>query len=81
MDVEIGMLVRLYYDSDTFDEGEVKAMTEDGIDVDFYDWIERWPSAAQFSPGNSYFEADKQFLVPNIAGEIITDFRIALSRW
>lgn len=72
--VSLGAVVRIYYDEDTFDEGEITLAQPDRIEVDFYDWIECWTSAAQFVADKSFFTG-RMVLIPNTAGIIIKDFR------
>lgn len=72
--IEIGALVRVYYDQDTFDEGEIRSVAHGEIEVDFYDWIERWSSETQFAFEASFYE-NIEFLLPLLPGEIIADYR------
>lgn len=71
----VGCPVRVYYDEETFDEGEVKEMTETHVFVDFYDWIERWTADAQFVIRELYSE-HKAVWVPVRPGVLVMDFRL-----
>jgi hypothetical protein len=73
MELNVGTVVRIYYDNDIFDEGTVIRNESDEIDVDFYDWISRWSSPAQFVIGDCY--GTKDFMVPTTAGKVIAVFR------
>jgi hypothetical protein len=75
MPLAVGCIVRVYYDEETFDEGEVKSITETHVQVDFYDWIEQWNSASQFMMVDLYLEAISVW-VPTVDGEITVDFRL-----
>lgn len=78
--IQIGEVVRIYYEEDwfdrddtPFDEGQVIAIDGDLITVDFWDWIERWQESA-FSLFDLFREG-KEVLVPTQRGEIVQDFR------
>ena len=72
--ITVGAAVRIYYDEDTFDEGEVRHIADGQIDVDFYDWIERWTHPGQFGSDHLWLEG-KDVLIPIESGTVITDFR------
>jgi hypothetical protein len=74
MRLTIGSIVRLYYDQDTFDEGKVCALNDQHVDVDFYDWIERWP-ISKLSAYELWYEA-KTVFTPLEDGQIILDFHV-----
>lgn len=76
--IAVGAKARIYYDEDTYDEGEVTIATEHAITIDFYDWIERWRSISEFVLVDLYYEA-KQVLMPLRKGEMVTDFRVRLT--
>lgn len=71
--VQVGEPVRIYYEEDCFDEGEVKSVRDGVVVVDFYDWIEQW-SETDFSIQELFLEG-KEVLVPNSNGTVIVDFR------
>jgi hypothetical protein len=68
-----GDKVRIYYEEQCFDEGEVTAVNGALITVDFYDWIERWGDD-QFVLRDLYYEGI-EVLVPIRRGTIVADFR------
>jgi len=74
MQLTVGSIVRLYYDQDTFDEGKVCDITDQSVDVDFYDWIERWP-ISKLSVYDLWYEA-KTVYTPVENGEIVIDFHL-----
>lgn len=74
MDIQAGTTVRIYYDSDTFDEGEVIVNDQPYIVVDFYDWVERWPNLDAFEILLPYLEC-KVILMPKTRGDIIIDYQ------
>lgn len=64
--------IRIYYEDDYFDEGEIRTIDGDEITVDFYDWIERFDIK----------QLRKKYPLPNLEvietssrGKIIKDFR------
>jgi hypothetical protein len=73
--VVVGATVRIYYDDDSFDEGEVTAVVGDLITVDFYDWIERW-NDHEFRLQELFYEC-REVLIPIQRGTIMVDFRSA----
>jgi hypothetical protein len=75
MPLTVGCAVRVYYDEETFDEGEVKSIVNGQVVVDFYDWIEQWKSDSEFLIMELYFEA-KSVWTPLTDGEIVVDFRL-----
>lgn len=69
--VSAGDRVRLYEEDEWFYEGMVIDQNDDGILVDFDDWIERFPPA---SLRVAYIHFQRVFL-PAGRGEIVEDFR------
>jgi len=59
------------YEGDWFSEGHIKSIADEGITVDFMDWVQR------FQPGELkldiiYFQ---EILVVTGVGEILVDYR------
>lgn len=71
--IVVGAIVRIYYEEQCFDEGEVTTVEGSLITVDFYDWIERW-SENQFVLRELFYEG-MEVLVPIQRGSIVVDFR------
>ena len=71
--IQIGDRVRIYYEENCFDEGDVVS-ANDPIVVDFYDWVERWASADEFGLTELFYEGI-EVLVPVRRGEIVIDYR------
>lgn len=71
--IQLGETVRIYYEDDYFDEGEVKSLCDGIVTVDFYDWIEQWQET-DFSIREMFHEG-KEVLVPKQRGTILIDFR------
>ena len=70
--IQVGDRVRLYYEENYFDEGEVIGVA-DGILVDFYDWAERWPED-DFRIRELFYEGI-EVLVPVRRGEIVIRYQ------
>ena len=72
--IHVGAKVRIYYDDDFFDEGEVVKIDNEIVTVDFYDWIEQWNNAT-FHEGYPWaYGAD--FYITKERGTKIEDFEI-----
>jgi len=69
--IQVGDIVRIYYDSDCFDEGEVISVG-DVVTVDLYDWIECWHEW-EFTLNELYYEGI-EVLEPITRGTIVVDF-------
>lgn len=68
----LGALVRIYADDDSFDEGTICTIFEGYIDVEFYDWQQRWPRAEL-----QHFLTwpdQREVLRPTGVGEVIRTF-------
>ena len=72
--IQVGDLVRVYYDEFCYDEGEVISVEGDVITVDFYDWIERF-CEADFRLEELFLEC-VEVLIPVRRGEVVIDFRL-----
>jgi hypothetical protein len=70
--IQIGDRVRIYYEENCFDEGEVISAHE-LIVVDFYDWVERWPDDRAFGLTELFYEGI-EVLVPVRRGEIVVEY-------
>jgi hypothetical protein len=72
MPLVLGAVVRIYADDDSFDEGAIYAMTDRYVDVEFYDWQQRWPTSAlrSFHPWLDQIEV----LCPTSEGEVTRTF-------
>lgn len=69
----IGSPVRVYDEwEEWFSEGEVIAIDGDTIDVDFYDWVQRY-AASDLTPRVAYYS--RFFAAQPGAGITIDDFR------
>ena len=71
--IQCGDLVRIYYDIDEFDEGEVASIDQESIIVDFYDWVERFPENV-FTLRDLFYEG-VEVLMPVQRGQVVIDFR------
>ena len=71
--IQCGDLVRIYYDIDEFDEGEVTSIDQETVTVDFYDWIERFPENV-FTIRDLFYEG-VEVLMPVQRGKVVVDFR------
>lgn len=75
--LERGRKVRLYDMDDWFYEGRIAVIESDTVDVDYGDWVTRYPRSALKScwpPDGTYEEV----LVPYHSGTIIADYRDAV---
>ena len=71
--IKVGEKVRIYYEDDAFDEGEVTLVRDGLVIVDFYDWVEQWRED-QFALQELYMEG-VEVLVPKSDGVMLSDFR------
>lgn len=72
MQLEVGQIVRIFYEEDCFDEGFIREIGQH-IEVDFYDWIATWPLTAEFSLQSLHHER-VSYLVPRHAGTVVATF-------
>lgn len=71
--MEVGSPVRVYDEVDEwFSEGEVIAIDETTVDVDFYDWVQRY-DAADLTIRISFYS--ETIVAKPGAGKTISDFR------
>lgn len=69
----IGSPVRVYDEwEEWFSEGEVIAIDGDTVDVDFYDWVQRY-DASDLTPRVAYYS--RFLMAKQGAGITIDDFR------
>ena len=71
--IQVGDVVRIYYEEYCFDEGEVTSVIGNMVTVDFYDWIERWCDTDLRL--DELFLEGKEVLIPVRRGELVVDFR------
>jgi hypothetical protein len=72
MPLVLGAAVRIYADDDSFDEGAVCQISDCYIDVEFYDWQQRWPTGALRQLLT--WPDQRQVLCPSTDGEVIRTF-------
>ncbi len=71
--MDVGSPVRLYDEMDEwFSEGEIVAISGDVIDVDFYDWVQRYDASDLTLRIIFYSDI---LIAKRGAGETISDFR------
>ncbi len=71
--MNVGSPVRVYDELDEwFSEGEIVAVSGDVIDVDFYDWVQRYDASDLTTRIIFYSEI---LVAKQGAGETISDFR------
>lgn len=71
--ISVGDEVRIYGDDDWFNTGRVSEIDDeaDTVDVDFADWIQRYPRAALREAWPLY----ERVLIPWETGETVEDYR------
>lgn len=77
IDIRLGDKVRKYGNDDWFHEGEVTDLDheETYVEVDFGDWIQRYPRAAmrEYWPQDGTYERS---LISMVEGEMVEDYRM-----
>jgi hypothetical protein len=70
-----GDKLRVYDHNDWYDEGTVVLVSATEVDVDFDDWVQRYPVKGIRETWIMY----QRVLVPLVPGSIVTDYRIKSS--
>lgn len=67
-----GDKLRIYDHNDWFDEGMVISVSSVSVDVDFDDWVQRFPITGIRETWVHY----QRVLVPLVPGSIVVDYRV-----